>query len=155
MEYQNLPEMGCLRIQYQFKPNFHTLKSVFFRLHKNINFGHIFDDLGNPLAGGKSDIFSKVNFGSSQTNIGLNPRISNSGVHWLGSLRQVAPPPKKRRLDQFLLIKICSQNISWSQWPTKVVFLFYFRVDRSVSRLLGFNWIGNSPSCRTERKTGT
>ena len=46
-----------------------TLISVIFLLHKNIIFGHIFDDLVGSMVGGKSDIcvcfVSKVKLSSS------------------------------------------------------------------------------------------
>ena len=45
-EFLNLSEVRCLRIKNRFKTNFHALKSAHFFLHKNINFGNIFDDLG-------------------------------------------------------------------------------------------------------------
>ena len=69
-ETQKLPEFGCVRFRIRFKNNFHTLNADIFLLHKNIIFGHIFDDLMGSPAGGKSDIccvcfVSKVKLSSS------------------------------------------------------------------------------------------
>ena len=94
---QNLPKMGCLRIQDRFKTNLHALKTHMFLLRKNINFCHIFDDLGDTLAGGKSGIFisfSKVNLGSYRKKWPKSVEFLVLGIPWLGSLRQNDLPLK-------------------------------------------------------------
>ena len=60
-ESQNLPEIGCLRVQSRFKINFHGLKMHNFLLNKksaSLIFSMI---LAEPLVG-ESDIFFKSEF---------------------------------------------------------------------------------------------
>ena len=64
----NLPEIGCLRVYNLLKTNFLALKNTHF-LDKKCQLRSFSMIFGDPLVGGKSDIFhfsfvSKVNLGS-------------------------------------------------------------------------------------------
>ena len=74
-EFQNIPEIGCLRIHNRFIPNFNLLKTHIFFYIANINFGQVFDDLGGPpLPVANRTFFFKSEFWLRPKTSGLNPR---------------------------------------------------------------------------------
>ena len=80
-----------LTLQNRFKTNFHTLKTHIFLVHKKNQLRSYFRCIWAP---GRWQVFLSE-FRFHQRNCGLIKSVEFSffGAPWLGSLRQVAPPP--------------------------------------------------------------